>query len=279
MFNFFSLLDLFRAVPLGAKLFSLLKLRRPPYSYGKPAYIKRGYAVLNSFIEVTESFISFSTTPKQRREIIFYFVWMSRLIDNEFDSKILTQANFRDAVFRNDTSAHALIPELTKIIRHVKNLSSNNPHYNDFTENLVKTWRTHRTRDLENNKETSSHEALQAGEARGGVYCLSLIAALNPIGLNLKLKDAIYVSGAWFQLIDDYLDREKDLGEKNTVFTTSETKLHGEIFKQHRMCYQKQLSTPGSRYHALTKYFGSLTSLMYIISLMPSRARESTDWR
>src|SRR3990167_8435890 len=104
MFNVFSITDMFRSIPLGLKLFWFLKMKRPAYFSSNPSYIRKGFAALNCFVDVAHSFIDFSTKPEQRREIIFYFVYMSRLIDAGFDSNLITQENLREIMLGNNTS-------------------------------------------------------------------------------------------------------------------------------------------------------------------------------
>ena len=266
MFNIFSITDIFKSIPLGFKLFQLLKIRKPAYVSGNPSYIRKGFAALNCFVDVAHSFIDFSTKPEQRREIIFYFVYMSRLIDAGFDSNLITQENLREIMLGNNTSNNDSISKLIEVISRIKKLSHGNPNYDDFLEGIIKTWETHKVRDFKEGVVVSDSEALEAAEARGSFYFLALINILNPTNVDANSEKSIRLSGMWFELIDDYSDRDEDSGRKNTILTIPESQSYGKIFKKHRIRYQEQINVLGNHQH-LIRFFGSMAVLGYLVSL------------
>lgn len=278
MFNIFSITDIYRFIPLGFKLLWFLKMKRPAYFISNPSYVRKGFAALNCFVEATQSFIGFSTKAEQREEIIFYFVYMSRLIDNGFDSKLITQENLREIMLGNNASNNDSISKIIEVINHIKKLSYGNPHYNDFLEGIIKTWETHKMRDLKEDMVVSSSKALEAAEARGSFYFLALINILNPTNVDENSEKSIRLGGMWFQLIDDYSDKSEDSGRKNTVFTIPESQSSGKIFKKYRIRYQEQMNVLGNTRRPLIRFFGSMAVLGYLVSLS-SYAKKLTDWR
>lgn len=283
-----------RAIFLFLKLvvsLVVIKLRSPSYLRNKPISLKKlvmGPLALSRFIKITRHFIRFTTTSKQQREIIYWFFQMSSLIEKGFGDKnnptVLTPVNFPNVLTLKDTkNSKALISELTDTICHIKKLTLNNHNYNNFESNIIKTWQTHDVRDVQqtSDKVISFDDALKAAENRGGSFFLALVYLLNPINLNESYKRLIRLSGAWFQIIDDYDDREKDVGNRNTPFTVPSNNSHKEIRKKYMAKYQKQIQTTVSyRAHPLI-IFSLLTffrGLAGLVTMKPMILGRKSDW-
>jgi len=82
----------------------------------------------------------------------------------------------------------------------------------------------------------------------------------------------------WFQLIDDYSDKDEDSGKKNTVFTIPESQSYGKVFKKHRMRYREQINALGHQHRSLIGFLGGMAVLGYIVSLS-SYTKKLADWR
>jgi len=233
---------------------------------------KIGCAGLLYFVKRMKRLIEFSTTSKQKREIIFYFVQMSQLIEKAFDKNILEPNSFRNVLLKNEDRDHPDIKEIKKYIEHIREINPNNIFHEEFLDNIIKAWETHRIRDVKQRGKVqiSDYKVLEATENRGIFYFLSLIYALNPSNLNIKLKRIVSIVGSWFQIIDDYADRKKDKNKKNTPFTISQEKSY-IIFDFHIVNYQKQLQVLLNKKHSLIKFMKNVSVLW---PLSPSKL----DW-
>ncbi|MEK7193629.1 MAG: class 1 isoprenoid biosynthesis enzyme [Patescibacteria group bacterium] len=277
-----------KTIFLGLKLLVslvIIEFRKPPYLRSKPISLKRlvmGPLILSRFIKVTKHFIHFVTTQKQQEEIIYWFFQMSSLIEKGFDDKdnsvILTPENFPDIIMlKNIDYKDALVGELTDIIRHIKKLTSSN-NYDNFESNIIKTWLTHKVRDVKQagDKTISLDDALRSAEDRGGFYFLALVYLLNPTNLDKNSERLVRLSGAWFQIIDDYDDRKKDVGNRSTPFTVPSNNSHKEMRKKYMAKYQKQIQTiTSSRIHPLIIFFRGLAGL---VTIKPIILGEKSDW-
>ncbi len=268
----FYITGLFKALPLAIKLFvSSIKFCKPfnfseKFSFG----LRKGCAGLSCFVETIKPFINFSTDLEQQREIIFYIVWVSKLIECAFDRRLLEPNNFRKIIFENKKNDDPTVQKITTTVHRIKELTLNNPLCNNFLENLVKTWETHAVRDFkrESNMRVSEDEALQAAENRGNFYFCALIYALNPENLNQESKNMIRLSGSWFQIIDDYSDRKKDSrgrNKRNTPFTVSQNKSF-ERFMQYTTKYQEEIQILLGKEHALIRFMKDLSVLWPALS-------------
>lgn len=264
-------------LPLFIRLcfYAFIKFKKPRSFNSKSSFkLRKGYAGLLRFSETIKPLLNFSTTLKQQRNIITYIVSMSILIEHAFDKEDLTLGDFREAIFENKKNDNPTIQKITTSIFCIKELVPNNSYHAKFLENIVRTWETHEIRDVKRrSSEVSSDEALQAAEDRGSSYFLALIYAFNPTNLNVKLlENIIPLSGAWFQIIDDYADRKKDRGEKNTPFTISQEK-SSRRFKKYTMNYQKQIQVFISPRHSLIKFMKGVSVLWPIVSFF-----KLSDW-
>lgn len=208
---------------------------------------------------------------------------MSKLIEKGFGDKnnpvILTLENLSDIItLKKGDYNNMLISKLQDTVRHIKGLATNNSHYSSFESNIIKTWMTHEVRDVNQtgDKTISFNDALRAAEDRGGFYFLALIYLLNPINLDENLKRLVCLSGAWFQVIDDYDDRIKDIGRRNTPFTISSSSTHKEIRKKYMGKYQKQIqATALPQTYWLIIFFRGVADLVTIKSKVLG---EKVDW-
>ncbi len=285
-----------RTIFLGIKLlisFATIELKRPSYLGSRPNSLRElkkefkelvmGSLVLSCFIRVAKSFIHFATTRKQQEELIYLFFSMTKLIEKGFGDKknpiVLTLESFPDIItLRNNSHNDILISELQDTVRRIKKLASNNQHYSSFESNVIKTWSTHRVRDVKQTggRTISFDEALKAAEDRGGFYFLALVYLLNPMGLDENSERLVLLSGAWFQIIDDYDDRKIDVDNRNTSFTVSSGGSHKEIRKKYMAKYQKEIrATISSRTHGLVIFFRGLTGL---VTIKPIILGEKSDW-
>lgn len=222
--------------------YSLFKFKVPPnFNNGLSLKLKiktrLWYACLICFIGELQNFVDFSPTLKQQKEIIFHITRIAILVEKEFDSSssILTSKNFRNVILEKITNQDAALlkvaQQVSPSIRRIKELVPNNSCYNNFQENIIKTWETHGVRDVkECNTNVSKDRATKCSEERGGLYFLALVFALSPENLTETYQRAVYFCGAWFQITDDYSDREKDFSVKNTPFTVGTNEPLKKIF-------------------------------------------------
>lgn len=278
-----------RTVFLGFELFVSLvaiEFTRPLYFRSKPIGLKElimGPLILSRFIRVVKHFINFTTTREQQEELVYWFFCMTKLIERGFGDTnnlvVLTIENFSDVMtLKNDDHNDALIRELQDIIRHIKKLSSNNQHYSIFESNIIKTWLTHKVRDVgqTSGKTISFDDALGAAESRGGFYFLALVYLLNPMGLDEDLEHLVLLSGAWFQIIDDYDDRIKDVNKRNTPFTITSSGSHKGIRKKYMTIYQKQIQAiMRSQAYLIIAFFYGLAGL---VTIKPIILGGKSDW-
>ena len=193
------------------------------------------------FIKGINDLVSFSTTSFQRKKIIIYLVKTTLLVEKAFDIGILNTHNFRELILGEKKIDSSSLRKIKRNLELIKFLS-NGSHYEVFFKYFLKTWETHKIRDSKqkNVLDISSKEALKSSEERGGFYFLSLIYALDPLYFDEFLKEVIFLSGSWFQIIDDYADRKKDKGKKNTIFTVSNENPK-YLFKENIERYHNQL--------------------------------------
>lgn len=229
------------------------------------------YACLACFIKELQNFINFSPTLKQKKEIVFHITRIAILVEKEFDSgsSILTSKNFRNVisekVANTDVALFKVAQQVSPSVRRIKELAANNPYYNDFRENIIKTWETHKTRDVkECNMNVSEGDAAQCSEDRGGFYFLAFVFALSPINLTDAHQRAIYFCGAWFQIADDYSDRKKDLGVKNTPFTVDADEPPKKIFEEYKTNYKNQVEKSAGSQNALAKFIEKLCTFLLL---------------
>ena len=278
-----------RAVFLGFKLFIsfvVIEFKRPPYFLSKPIGLKElimGPLILMRFIRVARRFINFTTTREQQEELVYWFFCMTKLIEKGFGDKnnpvILTIENFPDIItLKNDNYSDVLIRELQDIICHIRKLSSNNKHYSIFESNIVKTWLTHKVRDVSqvSGKTISFIDALRAAENRGGFYFLALVYLLNPVSLDENSERLVLLCGAWFQIIDDYDDRIKDVTKRYTPFTIPTDSSYKEIRKKYMTIYQKQIQTivHFQAFWFITFFYG----LAGLVTIKPMILGKKSDW-
>lgn len=192
--------------------------------------------------------INFSTSPKKQREIIFHVARIATILEDEFDSDSsrLTSENVRSVVF--GTNEDPLLKQISKqvalSISRIKEIAVKDEFYEKFLEKLAATWETHKLRDHKESKSISEVDALQSCEDRGGFYFLALLFALQPTkNLTSQLENMVYLSGAWIQLVDDYADREKDLGHKNTLFTIPQTESAQKLLGTHKSSYKNRIQS------------------------------------
>lgn len=259
----FSLID---CLMLGLTFF---RFRKPPHICEVSFSLKKGYVGLSYFIEKINKLTSFSTTPKQQNDIIFYFVQITLRIEEAFDNGSLTKKNFRKFLLKNNPSKCLNLNKIKQAIGNIKSLCKNNIAYRDFLENLIKTWETHQIREVDQTmgRTISLENALKASEDRGMFYFLSLVYALNPSKLSKNTKKIISIAGSWFQIIDDYSDRKKDKNEKNTPFTLSKEKSF-TLFNEYIVNYQKQMQVLIEPKHPLVKFMRNISVLWPSISFL-----------
>lgn len=265
----------------------MIELKRPKYLRSNPISVKKlvmGPLVLSRFVSVTKYFISFSTTQKQQEELIFLTFQLASLIEDGFGHKgkraVLTLDNLDRAIrLEENNSEESLIKEIIKIIQKIKAINQNNPYLNDFKNNIIKAWSTLAIRDSKfaGNREISRDEALEAANKRGGAFFLALIYLLNPINLDKEAEHLIWLSGSWFQILDDYDDREKDKNEGiNTVFAALSSGVSKEVLKEYVAEYQKKIQdTNKNSTVSLIKFFYGLTRLVKLKSFVLGK---KSDW-
>ena len=224
-------------------------------------------ACLFCYIKELKSYVAFSSPSNQRKEIIFHITRIAILVERQFDSdsNILNSGNIRNVLLGNiteeDSELFKFSKTVTSSLRRIKELILGDSNYKLFEENIIKTWETHKIRDVkEFGKNIGVDEAIQTTENRGGFYFLALIFALNPNDLK-KYEEMIYYCGAWFQITDDYVDRCKDVGIKNTPFTTKNGEASKTIFKKLAANYEEKIKGAHGK-NSLIKFMRNLCALL-----------------
>lgn len=227
------------------------------------------YACLAYFNKKLQAFISFSLTPKQQKEIVFHVTRIAILVENEFDSdsSVLTSGNFRNVVMENVANGNDALLKISQQISssmlRMRELVHDKQNYDNFRENIIKTWETHKIRDVkECNNSLSKSDAAQCSEDRGGFYFLALAFALNPANLTKAYQSAIYFCGAWFQITDDYKDRKKDKGVRNTPFTIGDDATPKKILDAHKTAYKSKIKSFAPDQNALVEFMEKLCALI-----------------
>jgi len=219
------------------------------------------WAAFLCFSRALKPFINFSTTSKQRWKIIFHVARIAVLAEKDFDSPsgVLTSKNFRNVAQGNirgeDTTLDRISRQISYSVRRIKEIAPSNSFYNDFLKNIIATWETHAIRDVKERKTNITKEdALRSTENRGGLYFLALVLAIQPKSFTDKNRLAVYYSGAWIQIVDDYADQKKDVGKKHTPFTIHQDESLKEAFEQCKGNYERQiLSSSGGASRWLIK--------------------------
>lgn len=266
-------MDIIKAIFLGFKL--LPALINKPLGFRDKLSLKSWLKMrlwntcLYNYIKELKTYVNFSCTSEQQKEIIFHITRIAILVEEEFDSKssVLTSENFRDVVLGKvsdkDTKLFIISQKVHSSINRIKELISNGLNYDSFLEKIIETWETHKIRDVkEYGINASEKERMQSSEDRGGFYFLALAFALNPINLTSEYQDVIYYCGAWFQITDDYKDFNKDWNIKNTPFTINKNKPLKSILKKIQNIYKDKIKKTIPEQNTLVGFMEKLCVLL-----------------
>lgn len=267
-----------KAIPLGFKLLFALKIKKPSgfdddLSLKLSLKMRLWNACLLHYIKELRTYISFSCTSEQQHEVLFHVTRIAILVEKEFDSasSVLNSKNIRSVILgniiRDNTELFKISKQVCSSVSRIKDLVPNNLNYNNFINNIAQTWETHKIRDVvECNTSVSEEDVARCAEDRGGFYFLALAFALNPENLTDEYQRAIYFCGAWFQITDDYSDRKKDNGKKNTPFTAGASNTPEKIFQKYKTIYRSRIeeTITGQNRNILIEFMEKLCTLLLL---------------
>ena len=260
-----------QSISLGVKLFISL----PSFIFrGETLKISLAASILLHFTKAIKSDVSFSTTPEQQKRIISKFAKMSRLINDALESENISQEKLSKIVQNNNQEIHNGVGEIASSFSDIKSIIAKSAHLNEFVENAEKSWKKNDLRNikLNMNSEISYDNILKVTKESGGYFFLALIYLLDPKSLSEEIKKAIFISGAWFQFLDDYRDRKEDINKKNTLFTkTSDS--HKELLKKYVAESIAEIKKAIGEKHTLIIFMENLTTLVLLFDFV------KLDWK
>jgi len=271
---YFYIAGLSSAIPLVFKLVAYSIIFKKPHNfYGSFSFkLRKGCAGLLCFVEAVKPLFNFSTSTEQQKEIIFYIVKLGQLIDDAFDNQYLSPQNFREIILKKINNGNVNIQEILNTFSFFNAPSSN--FYNQFLDNIFKTWETHRVRDVRQKIGTkfSAKEVLEAAENRGSFYFLAVTYALNPTNWEPRFEDSVKFAGSWFQIIDDYSDQKKDIGRIDTPFTIDKNNSFSRFLELIKK-YEKEIGDILKHKHPLIKFMKRISVLWLFLSKL-----SLSDW-
>ncbi len=232
-----------------------------------------GYAILFQFIKAVESSnIIFLNTSQDRKKIISSFVNMSRLVDNALESEDITVDELEQMIsdgvgYKNK---HDLIYESIIPVRY---FASKSQHYDYFVEDIKESWRANKLR-CSSNVSNYDHLNLESiNNKSGGKFFTALVHLLNPKGLPPSLLNTILLCGGWFQVLDDYRDRKKDVVDTTTLFTLKSDRSSVEILIEQSRKYEKGIINLDNKGY-LVEFMKELTTLIRTLDF----TKNIVDW-